>query len=54
MKTATLLLSMIAAAGTASAHVGHIAPSAGHSHGEILAVVVAVIALGAFALIRRT
>ena len=53
MKTAILSLPLIAFAGVASAHVGHLAPSAGHSHGEILAVVVAVIALGAFALSRR-
>ena len=53
MKTAILSLPMIAAAGIASAHVGHIAPSAGHSHGEILGVVVAVIAFGIFAASRR-
>ena len=53
MKTALSTLTLIAAAGSAAAHEGHIAPMAGHSHGEILAVVVAVIALGAFALSRR-
>ena len=53
MKTALTTLSMIAAAGIAVAHEGHITPVAGHSHGEILAVLVAVIALGAYALSRR-
>ena len=53
MKTLLSALTLIAAANHAVAHEGHIAPMAGHSHGEILAVVVAVIALGAYALSRR-
>ena len=52
-KTIVSAFSLIAVAGSAAAHEGHIAPMAGHSHGEILAVVVAAIALGAWALSRR-
>ena len=54
MKTAILTLPLIAAAGIASAHEGHIAPMHGHSHGEILAVAIAAcVALGVYLYGRR-
>ncbi len=54
MKTAILTLPLIAAAGIASAHEGHIAPMGGHSHGEILAVAIAAcVALGIYVYGRR-
>lgn len=54
MKTAFTALTLIVAAGTASAHEGHIAPVAGHAHGEILAVIIAAaVALGLYIAGRR-
>lgn len=53
MKNALSALILMAATGTAAAHEGHIAPMAGHSHGEILAAVIAVFAVGLYALSRR-
>lgn len=54
MKTALSTLAIIATTGSALAHEGHIAPLAGHAHGEILAVVIAAaIALGIYIANRR-
>ncbi|MEL6998195.1 MAG: DUF6732 family protein [Pseudomonadota bacterium] len=54
MKTTLTALSLIAAAGTAAAHEGHVAPVAGHAHGEILAVVIAAaIVVGLYLAGRR-
>lgn len=41
MKTILTSLPLIAAAGVAAAHEGHIAPLAGHAHGEVLAILAA-------------
>ena len=54
MKTLITASTMIAAAGIASAHEGHIAPVAGHAHGEVLALVVAaLVAVGVYIAGRR-
>ena len=48
--TAVTALSATAAA----AHPGHVAPEAGHSHGEVIALVaVVVLAIGAFVWMTR-
>lgn len=41
MKTILTSLPLIAAASVAAAHEGHIAPLAGHAHGEVLAIIAA-------------
>ena len=41
MKSVLTSLPLIAAAGIAAAHEGHIAPMAGHAHGEVLVIVAA-------------
>lgn len=38
MKSILISLPLIAAASVAAAHEGHIAPLAGHAHGEVLAI----------------
>ncbi|MEM9061345.1 MAG: hypothetical protein AAGD13_12860 [Pseudomonadota bacterium] len=53
MRTTIASLALIAGAHSAAAHEGHIAPMSGHAHGEILALIVAVIALGIYVAGRR-
>ena len=53
MKTLITALPVIAAASISNAHEGHITPLAGHAHGEILAVVIAVAAVALYIAGRR-
>lgn len=50
---AAALTLAVALPGAALAHVGHVAPQAGHAHGEIAVLIGAVAALGALALALR-
>lgn len=53
MKAILTSLPLIAAASISVAHEGHIAPLAGHAHGEILAIVVAAIVAAAICIANR-
>ena len=53
MKAILTSLPLIAVASNAAAHEGHIAPLAGHAHGEVLAIVVAAAVAAAIYIANR-
>ena len=54
MKILTPAIALIASAGAAVAHEGHVAPVNGHAHGEVLALIIAgALAIAIYALGRR-